>query len=213
MKLLTILLLPFCIVLVGCETTGGTIGGLIPAPKFYQGKVENGIYYAKDGSFEVSVPAEQGSPAYTYMEVKEQYNDMGAYVSFNTSVRPNEVYRIEIGRKLDKSQKSPPFEQVVEGVLSNYKKQLKGFGTIPTEVWRTDTKLNGNNAVLAMLEQKIYSETAYHIIYIFESMNGGGVVWVQWPHSCESCLSGQESKVLAEHKRIDNFIGSFKLKI
>ncbi len=104
MKILAILLFPLFFVLTGCETTGGAIGDLVPAPKYYKGKVENGIYYAKDGSFEVRIPFEQNTYAYTYMEVKEQYRDIGAYVSFNTSVCPNEVYRIEIGKKLDKTQ-------------------------------------------------------------------------------------------------------------
>lgn len=80
--------------LFGCSSTGGTIGGLLPAPKFMKGDVENSIYYAQDQSFEIRTPFEEGSAAYTYMEVKEQYSDMGAYVSFNSSVRPNEIYRI-----------------------------------------------------------------------------------------------------------------------
>ena len=197
----------------GCSTTGGTIGGLIPAPKFLKGKIENNIYYAQDSSFQIKPPFDQESYSYTYMEVKEQYANVGAYVSFNSSDRPNEIYRIEIGKKLDKSQPSPAFEKLVNGLLSNYIQQLKGYGTSPTELQRLETKLDGKRANLIILSQRIASKMTYHMIYIIQSSNGGGSVWVQWPHDCDSCKNGKEDEIMATNPIIESFIKSFKLHI
>ncbi len=83
------------------------------------------------------------------------------------------------------------FKQFVEGILEDYKNQLSSYGTTPTEKWRTNTIINGNNAVLVILERNIYSEKAYHVICMVESPNGGGVAWVQLPHPCGNCLSGE----------------------
>ena len=68
-----------------------------------RGKVENSIYHAMDGSFEIKSPFEQRSYSYQYMEVKEQYANVGAYVSFNTSDQPDEFCRVEIGKELFRS--------------------------------------------------------------------------------------------------------------
>jgi major membrane immunogen (membrane-anchored lipoprotein) len=43
--------------LIGCSSTGGTIGGLIPAPKFTKGDLSDGIYTAQDKSFIVNFGA------------------------------------------------------------------------------------------------------------------------------------------------------------
>ena len=224
MKLIK-LLIPFGIAAIyGCSTTGGTIGGLIPAPKFMKGKVENSIYHAQDVSFEVRTPFEQGSYSYKYMEVKEQYVNIGAYVSFNASDHPNEFYRVEIGKKLDKSHPSPSFDQLVNGLLQGYKKQLAGYGSEAKELQRINAVLDGKKAMLVTLVQpmsarssyqgKSPSYTAHHIIYIVESPNGGGgSVWVQWPHGCGACQNGREAEILATNNRIKQFIESFRLKI
>ncbi|MDW5376003.1 hypothetical protein R6258_03620 [Halomonas sp. HP20-15] len=224
MRFVKLLFLLGVTAIYGCSTTGGTIGGLIPAPKLMKGKVENSIYYAMDGSFEIKTPFEQGSYSYKYMEVKEQYANVGAYVSFNTSVHPNEFYRVEIGKKLDKSQPSPTLDQLVNGLLQGYKQQLSGYGSKAKELQRIETRLDGKRAMLVTLEQAMPAQSSYqgrspsytvhHIIYIVESPNGGGgSVWVQWPHGCNTCASGKEADVISTSTRIKSFFKSFRLKI
>ncbi len=224
MKFLKLFFLLGVMAVYGCSTTGGTFGGLIPVPKFMKGKVKNSIYYAKDGSFEIKTPFVQGSYSYKYMKVKEQYASVGAYVSFNASTHPNEFYRVEIGKKIDKSQSSVPFEQLINGLLKGYIKQLSRYGSKAKEMQRIETLLDGKKAMLITLVQFMQarrsyqgtspSYTAHHIIYIVESPNGGGgSVWVQWPNGCKSCQSGSESDILMTNKRIKKFIESFRLKI
>lgn len=190
-----------------------------------EGKVENSTYYAMDKSFEVHTPFEEGSYSYKYMEVKEQYSNIGAYVSFNASDHPNEFYRIEIGKRLDTSQPFPSFDQLVTTLLQNYKKQLTAYGSEAKELQRIETTLDGKKALLVTLIQPMPSisnyqgtsraYTAHHIIYIIMSptRGGGGSVWVQWPHDCNACPSGNEAEILSTNPRIDSFIKSFRLKI
>lgn len=224
MKFHRLLLLLSIASIHGCSTTGGTSGGQFPAPKFLQGTVENDTYYAKDGSFEVKTPYEQDSHSYKYMAIKEQYAKTGAHVSFTASNHPNEFYRVEIGRKLDQSQPSPAFELLVEGLLQGYKQQLTGYGSHAREQWRTETTLDGKQAMLVTLVQSIPPRhgyqgsspgyTAHHIIYIVQSPSGGGAsVWVQWPHACNACSSGPESAILSTDPGIRSFIKSFELKL
>lgn len=223
MKLLALLLTLSVVSLLGCSTTGGTIGNLIPAPKFLKGDVKDSKYHAADGSLEINTPFPQRTPAYTYMEVKERYASTGAYVSFNSSVAPNEIYRIEVGKKLDESQLVPKFEDVVEIMLRGYKQQLLGYGTEPVEEWRTETSLGGKRAMLVTLRQTIPLNRSYrgssggyvahHILYVVESTGGAGAVWIQWPHGCDACAVGPENDVLETHERIRSFLTSFHLKI
>lgn len=186
--------------LVGCETTstGGTIGGLFPAPKFLKGKIENGIYIAQDKSFSVSIPHSIGSYEYTHMQVKEQYSDHGTYVSFGPSAFDQRIYRVQIyGNDIIKRVmpdiQSTRFDVVAAKVFEGYKAQLlKVYGTMPKEVlslqetingrkglyWRLTQEINNsnNNAYLANSNTDIYLA---HDIYIVNFEKGIALVGVQ----------------------------------
>lgn len=224
MRRFAFLVIPITVFLSGCSSTGGIVGGLVPAPKILKGKVESSVYHAADGSFVVNTPAPEHSYEYTYMEVKEQYLKTGAYVSFHSSAAPYELYRVEIGKQLDKSKPSLKFEYLVDALLKNYKQQLLAYGSEAIEQRRVETSLDGKRAMFVILKQHMPSKssyqgtaggyTAHHIMYILESPNGGGgSVWVQWPHECDACDHGSESDVLLTHEKIKSFIQSFRMKI
>ena len=44
------------LLLAACSGTGGIIGGLVPAPKFLDGKVDKSTYYAPNNAFSVRLP-------------------------------------------------------------------------------------------------------------------------------------------------------------
>ena len=44
------------LLLAACSGTGGIIGGLVPAPKFLDGKVDKSTYYAPNKAFSVRLP-------------------------------------------------------------------------------------------------------------------------------------------------------------
>ena len=56
--------------IAGCSSTGGTIGGLLPAPKAVKGKVEGTLYTAPDNSFRVATPYSDPYE-WKYAEVRE----------------------------------------------------------------------------------------------------------------------------------------------
>lgn len=122
-------------VFMGCSTTGGTIGGLVPAPKFLKGEIKNNTYTAKDKSFSVTVPHKDGSYEYTYMQVKEQYFEYGAYVSFGPAAFDQSIYRLETARRMTPGSQTVSFNEAVPKLVENYKTQLqKGYGAALQEV-------------------------------------------------------------------------------
>lgn len=153
------------------------------------------------------------------MEVKEEYANISTSVSFSDRVSyPNEFYRVMVARKIFKSQPSVPLNDLVEGILGNYKQQAEGYGSIPIEDWRTNTIIDGKNAVLVSLSQPIplrqgsNSGATHHILYIVECSDGGGVVLsIQWPHPCDACVNGPEEDILLTNERIEGFVKSFRL--
>ena len=48
--------LGLALLLAACSGTGGIIGGLVPAPKFLDGKVDKSTYYAPNNAFSVRLP-------------------------------------------------------------------------------------------------------------------------------------------------------------
>lgn len=207
----------FCLTFIsvsGCDTTGGIYKNLIPLPKFMKGEVVNNVYISQDGTFEINAPFKEGVSAYTYMEVKEQYYANGAYVSFLSSVASREVYRVEIGKAPSDPNKIKTLEDIIDPLLASYKQQLSNYGSVPVEVRRINKDSNGKRGMLVIMKQTIDGKVTYQILHIIRSESGaGGVAWVQWPGVCNSCENKDHKDVLAEDPRIQNFIGSFVLKI
>ena len=77
--------------LVGCSTTGGELGGLVPAPKFTKGTLADGQYTAQDNSFSVKSPFDKGSNEYTYMKIEEHYSDTENHIVFSSSAASAEA--------------------------------------------------------------------------------------------------------------------------
>lgn len=81
--------------LTACSSsTGGTIGGLFPAPKFTEGEIKNNHYVSLDGDFSIGLPHQESSYEYRYMEMKEQYGEESEYVSFGPAAMDGSIYRL-----------------------------------------------------------------------------------------------------------------------
>lgn len=86
------LALVMAISLTGC--TGGTIGGLLPAPKFLKGSVENNTYTAPDKSFKVSLPYKDPYE-WQYAQVKEERdNEDVTWVIFGPAAFDKNLYHV-----------------------------------------------------------------------------------------------------------------------
>ena len=178
------------VLLVGCETTGGTLGGLLPAPKFLKGEITKDVYVAQDRSFSVRVPHKEGSYEYKYMQVKEQYRDLGAYVSFGPAAFDQSIYRIETAKRTNQSIELD--KGVAAKIVEGYKAQLqKQFGTAPKEVSSRQETINGRKAFYWQFTQivpagKLISNkeaTLTHDVYVMDLEKGAVIVWVQVPET------------------------------
>jgi len=214
MKYSKILILLPLLLLIGCETTGGIYKNLIPLPTFMKGKIESSIYQSADKTFEINTPFKEGSPAYTYMEVKEQYYQTGAYVSFLSSVAHDEIYRVEVGKSPNAHQKRMKYNEVVDAVIKGYKKQLSAYGSQPEEIRRLSSNVGNKTGTLILLKQNINGKSIFQFIRLLRADTGAtGVAWVQWPGKCTSCEDLTNQDVLSENKRVKSYIDSFNLKI
>jgi hypothetical protein len=193
------------LVLVGCSTTGGTIGGLFPAPKFLKGEIKNNTYTAEDKSFSVAVPHKDGSYEYTYMQVKEKYSEYGAYVSFGPAAFDQSIYRIETAKRVTAGSESVKFDEVAPKVVEVYKTQLqKGYGTAPQEVTSRQEIINGRKAYYWKLTQVVPAgkyinnrEAIFtHDVYVIDFEKGAAIVWVQIPDTTKK--PAIESRTFAE---------------
>lgn len=196
-------MLAITFVISGCQTTGGTIGGLFPAPKFLEGKIENNIYTSKDNMFSIQVPHSQGTYEYTHMAVKEQYSNVGAYVSFGPAAFDRSVYRIVTGYRLTPESKNIEVESLLPQMVGGIASQLENGYESKLELQSKDkTKLNGNNAWHWIWTQIIPAGKAIsnkstvfkHEAYVVELGNVVGLLWVQTP---TEIIGGREKPITA----------------
>ncbi|MCU7846103.1 MAG: hypothetical protein KZQ93_19890 [Candidatus Thiodiazotropha sp. (ex Monitilora ramsayi)] len=203
-KVTTLLLLS--IVIAGCQSTGGIIGGLIPAPKFLDGEIENNIYTSKDKMFSVRIPHIQDSYEYKYMEVKEQYSDLGVYISFGPAAFDKSIYRIETGYRLTPESKQIDVESMLPQMVGSFVTQLEnGYGTNLELQSKDKTIINGNNAWHWVWKQNIpagkhisnRSTVFKHEAYVVELNNIVSLLWVQTPTEHNSSPDGKAITPLA----------------
>ncbi|GMM86979.1 hypothetical protein [Pseudoalteromonas sp. MTN2-4] len=175
-----IILLSFLSFFSGCSSTGGTIGGLFPAPKLLDGKIENNTYFSKDGDFSVSIPHKEDTYEYTYLQVKEQYGKFGTYISFGPAAIDQSIYRLEIGKKLSPESKNVDFDTAVESIIANYSKQLElGYKSQPSIIKKEKASVNGFNSYIVELTQKLPNQTFTHEVVITDYPTMAAIFWVQ----------------------------------
>ena len=178
------------ILVAGCQSTGGIIGGLLPAPKFLDGEIKNNIYTSKDKIFSVQVPHIQDSYEYKYMEITEQYYNVGAYISFGPAAFDKSIYRIETGNRITPESKIISVESMLSQMVGSLAVQLENFYGTKLELQSKDkTKINGNNAWHWIWTQNIpagkhlsnKSTVFEHEAYAIELKNMVSILWVQTP--------------------------------
>lgn len=181
------------VIVVGCSSTGGTIGGLFPAPKFLDGKIENDTYLSKNSDFSVSVPHKDGTYEFTYLQIKEQYSELGAYISFGPAAMDQSIYRLEIGKKLSPESKQVDFSSAVDAVIANYSKQLElGYKSKPTLIKREKTMINGFETYVVHLTQKLSNQDLEHEVIVTNYPTMAAIFWVQ-----KSSISSQKASINA----------------
>lgn len=195
----------------GCTSTGGTIGGLIPAPKLTKGKLEDGLYTAQDGSFTVKTPFNRESYEYTYMEIAERYSELEDNVQFSTSVAPAEVYRVNIFKNVT------PEENLRASAFASYRKQFESAYQTSFEDEASEyVSISGDSVVVSTYSQYIPErgsigakaqalDVLHSCFYLEKSRNSAFV--------CANRIApGTEGSSKESEERVSEFIKSFQLK-
>jgi hypothetical protein len=109
---------------------GGTIGGLLPAPKIIDGKLDGLKYTSPNNEFTVIAPASEDRAEWTYTQVKEnseQHPDQNSrFVGFKTPY-DSHFYTVEVVNYLsDKKLNEPLFSLVKEDNLNRVIKSTEG---------------------------------------------------------------------------------------
>jgi hypothetical protein len=178
--------LSLTLMVAACASTGGTIGGLVPAPKILQGSIDNNVYTAKDKRFTVSVPHAQGSYEYTYMQVKEQYGPVEDYVSFGPAAINQSIYRIDLvtpppGRSL------PDLDTVAPRAIANVEQQAQAvYGSAATASEGSKVVIGGHNVYHWELKQTVPTGKLanvpvdlVHEVYQIDFGGSMATVWVE----------------------------------
>ena len=174
----------------GCASTGGSVGGFFPAPKFLKGDIENNVYTSKDKRFTVSIPHQMVSYEYKYMKVKEQYKENGVYVSFGPAAYNYSIYRYKNIVYPKGIKNTVSMNTVAHNVIEDSKKKmLEMYDTHPTVLEKSQIKINGHKAYHWRLQQTIPSGKSYsnqhkvfnHYIYVVDYDKSVGIFWVRIP--------------------------------
>ncbi|MBL3676230.1 MAG: hypothetical protein JKP92_01795 [Alphaproteobacteria bacterium] len=193
--------------LAACASTGGTIGGLFPAPKLLKGQIEGDVYTAPDGAFSVAVPYRQGTEEFTYMSVKEQYMPGGAYVSFGPAAFNNSIYRLGVAyRPPGPDSQAVPFGEAAAGGLQEVIGQLqKGYGAPLVEEDSRPDSIHGRLGHYWRFGQRSpdgrYASgaavTLTHEAYAVDFGHGVALFWVENP-DIPGSHGGMDARTFAE---------------
>lgn len=140
--------------LAGC--TGGTIGGLFPAPKLLQGSIDGDYYISRDGIFKVQLPhppSMSGSESYewSYTKVNEIYqlNESGDRAVLGAVFGPAAFDLNLYHAVLVQAEMQEPKSQYVKDVFSRKVGEREGYlGDVHYE----EFILNGNRVYYSVYQ-------------------------------------------------------------
>lgn len=191
-----------------------------PAPRILRGRIEGNLYIAQDSSFTVTVPHEPGSNEFRQMLVKEQYHELGAYVSFGPAASDQSIYRIETYRRINPETSTVKFEDAAGAIVGNYRGQLEnGYRAQALENERGDIRVNGLRMLYWNFLQQLppgsrpqgrdTGDRLSHWVYVIDGPKSAALLWVEIPASC-NCPTGWSQDTKTIYKGVDRFVKSFQ---
>lgn len=190
-RIAIILMLPF---LNACNTTGGTIGGLLPSPKYTKGTIDGGYYNSADNSFRIKIPHGEGTYEYKYMEINEDYKEQGAYLSFGPAAFDKSIYRLQITYKSHPDNQKYNLNSYSQKLLISYIDNLKNYySTTPNNTYHGNLVINGNKSLYWEFKQQIPAGKFYnnkpteflHDVYAVDLEDAYLFIWVETPEETQ----------------------------
>ncbi len=199
--------------LVSCSAMG------LPSFNAAKGKIKNGVYTGKIGiqpslgTFSVKVPQANNDYEFTYMQMKEQFEQTSTYVSFGPAAFDLSIFRVIVGVK-------PPvpfavFKQKTVPMIAAYIGQA--YGQPIQKIYETDTTFKGYPALYAVYTQSLPNNrsTLTHGIYYVAY---GKYVVVLWTMGDSNSGSGRAINDSNRNQIINRtwqpeveFVNSFRL--
>jgi predicted transcriptional regulator YdeE len=201
----------FILQVTGCSSTGGVVGGLVPAPKLTQGELSEGRYLAKDKSFSVDSPFEKESNAYTYMAIAEDFSLTENRLQFSSSVVPAEVYRVNIFKNVGPQENigDAAFSQYRQFFEDSYKTSFEGPKTEEITVEGVQYTLNTYSQHIperSSLGRKVQELDVLHTCLYLAKGDNAAFICVN------RIASGKEGSTDGSEERVQRFIKSFRLE-
>ncbi|MGH8677741.1 MAG: hypothetical protein ACREUQ_05245 [Burkholderiales bacterium] len=191
-----------------------------PLPRILKGKIEANLYTAQDGSFSVTVPHDSASSEFQLMQVKEQYHELGAYVSFGPAALDQSIYRVETYRRINPEASTIKFDAAAAAIVGNYKSQLEtAYGAQAKEQERGEIRLNGLRTLYWYFVQQLApgaspqgrntGDRLSHWVYVIDGAKGAALLWVEIASSC-ACTTGWSQETKTIYQGVDRFVKSFQ---
>jgi hypothetical protein len=204
------LILAVATALGGCDSTGGTIGGLFPAPKLLKGNVTGDIYTSPDRAFQVQIPYPPSKDDYQWKYAKVTEGSDGnatTWVIFGPAATDLAEYHAVLI-------KTPVLESLKNQVDIVLKNQSKIFsnrtGESATQITYQTISINGNPAVYAAYENSKG--------YLIETVVDNGsrfthfeAVIPRWNPGSEYDQKLRKELIMRELGRFNDFVNSFKV--
>lgn len=110
--------------------SGGTIGGLIPAPKYFIGSVEGNYYYSMDRAFKVELPhppsaSKDDKYEWTYTKFNEFNDKQMVGIIFGPAAFDRNLYHAVLHRRPPKNHSSENAEKLFNWKMSQRTKDYK----------------------------------------------------------------------------------------
>lgn len=192
----------FTLIITGCSSTGGSIGGLFPAPKLLDGEINNSIYTSKDRIFSISLPHKESSNEFSYMQIKEEHEDDRVYVIFGPSARDHSTYRVEVSIFPDTLKAKPNLEEVATIRMNEYNEKLQSrYGITPDINKSEKIKINNFDAHYYNITLKA-PISADHLVYIINYNVGIGIINIVIPTNPPPLMVGLSPHYFAESLKI-----------
>lgn len=197
--------------------TGGDIAGLVPAPKFLKGAIQDNYYLFPNNDFRIAIPHKEGTEEFRYMQIKEQVSELSTYVSFGPAALDRKIFRVEASTILNPSAPRPTIEAMADEAFPAYIAQIeRGYETPAERIVLKSTEVKGIKAMFGLYRQQIKPQTRFfapniagetrmHALYLIDRGTYGAFFWVEVPNADEGL---QESLGKETYEPVVDFVNS-----
>jgi hypothetical protein len=196
--------------LVGCHSTGGTVGGLFPAPKLLKGNVTGDFYTSPDHAFQIQIPYPPSRDDYQWKYAKVTEGSDGDYTTW-VIFGPAATDLAEYHAVLIKTPVLESLQNQADIVLASQSKIFTTrTGESPVQISYKAITINGKPGVYAAYE----NSKAYLVEFIVDHGSRFAHFEIAIPRRIPGSEYDQELRnalMVRKWERVNDFVNSFKV--